>query len=100
MYKPVLKYFAAREQDNGLADRLLTAITWYNRSITIDADEDVALVNLAIAFESLLGLEPGENITKRFTEAVVLLVGGIPRLGSWLTQFYIPRLFTKDNPEI
>lgn len=51
----------------------------------------MALVNLAIAFESLLDLEAGGKVTTRFKEAVGLLVGDVPRLDSWLTQFYEAR---------
>ena len=90
-YQPVLEYFTAREESSVLDERILTAITWYNRSIEIDIEEEVALVNLAIAFESLLDLESGEKVTARFKEAVGLLVGGVPRLDSWLIQFYNAR---------
>lgn len=90
-YKPVVEYFAMREENDSLGERILTALTWYNRNIGIDIDEDVALVNLAIAFESLLGLESSEKVTYRFKEAVNLLVGDVPRLDSWLTQFYNAR---------
>lgn len=90
-YEPVVEYFATREENDSLGERILTALTWYNRSIGIVIDEDVALVNLAIAFESLLGLETGDKVTDRFKEAVSLLVGDVPRLDSWLTQFYKAR---------
>lgn len=91
LYGPVVGYFAARKESDNLSERILTALTWYNRSIGIDTDESVALVNLAIAFESLLDLEAGEKVTERFKEAVSLLVGDVPRLDSWLTQFYEAR---------
>jgi hypothetical protein len=74
-----------------MCQRILTALTWYNRSIAINIDESVALVNLAIAFESLLALEQGEQLTTRFKDAVTLLVGDVPRLDSWLFQFYKAR---------
>lgn len=91
LYKPIVGYFATRKKNDNLGERILTALTWYNRSIGIDIDEGVALVNLAIAFESLLDLEAGEKVTTRFKEAVGLLVGDVPRLDSWLTQFYEAR---------
>lgn len=90
-YGPVIEYFTARRENDILSERVLTALTWYNRSIGIDIAESVALVNLAIAFESLLDLEAGERVTERFEEAVNLLVGGVPRLDSWLKQFYKSR---------
>lgn len=90
-YRPVIEYFATRKGTNPLGQRVLTAITWYNRTLKMGIDEEVALVNLAIAFESLLDLEQGEKVTDRFKEAVRLLLGGFPRLDSWLTQFYDAR---------
>lgn len=91
LYGSVVRYLTMRRDDDKLSERILTALTWYNRSIGIDIDESVALVNLTIAFESLLDLESGEKITDRFKEAVTLLVGDVPRLDSWLTQFYKAR---------
>lgn len=91
LYGSVVRYLATRRDDDKLSERILTALTWYNRSIGVDIDESVALVNLAIAFESLLDLESGEKITDRFKEAVSLLVGDVPRLDSWLMQFYKAR---------
>ncbi len=91
LYRPVVEYFQTRGEKDVLGERMLTALTWYNRSIGIDIDESLALVSLAIAFESLLDLDPGEKVTDRFKEAVGLLVGDIPRLDSWLTQFYRAR---------
>lgn len=74
----------SREVEN----RIFTALKWYNRSVSIDVSDDVAILSLAVAFESLLGLEPGEKVTKRFKEAVTILVGPINKLDSWLDQFY------------
>lgn len=56
-----------------------------------DIDESEALINLAIAFESLLDLDRSDKLTARFKEAVGLLAGDIDRLDSWLTQFYDAR---------
>jgi hypothetical protein len=90
-YQPLLDYFLSENRNNGFSERILTALTWYNRSIRIDIDESEALVNLAIAFESLLDLNKGDSLTARFKEAVGLLVGDVNRLDSWLTQFYDAR---------
>ncbi len=91
LYGPVVEYFGTTEKSDNLGERILTALTWYNRSVGMDIDESVALVNLAIAFESLLDLEAEGKVTARFKEAVNLLVGDVPRLDSWLTQFYQAR---------
>ncbi len=88
LYRPLVEYFSAEEERDNLSERMFTALTWYNRSLEIDNDESVALINLAIAFECLLDLEEGEKVTARFKEAVGILVGNVPRLDSWLTQFY------------
>jgi len=87
----LIKFFDSGIEVSQLRGRILTALTWYNRSITVDIEEDVALVNLAVAFESLLDLESGEGVVKRFGEAVNLLLGGPSRLDSWLFQFYKAR---------
>lgn len=85
------KIFLRGERLTDTENRIFTALRWYNRSITINITEEVALMNLAIAFESLLGLEQGEQVTRRFKDSVSLLVGKVNRLDSWLEQFYNAR---------
>ena len=77
--------------DTEVSQRVLTAIDWYNRANSSAADEEVALVHLAIAFEALLALPEGKGVTDRFREAVNLLSGRVPRLDTWLDQFYRAR---------
>lgn len=89
--RPIVEYFSRNTSDSSLQQRILTAIGWYNRTLQMGSNEDVTLVNLAIAFESLLNLKQGEKVVERFKEAISLLVGGLPRLDSWLTQFYKAR---------
>jgi hypothetical protein len=74
-----------------IQERVFLALKWYNRSNSIDTGDDVALLHLAIAFESLLALEQGPQITQRFKESVGLLVGPVPKLESWASQFYLAR---------
>jgi hypothetical protein len=74
-----------------IKDRIFTALKWYNRSNSIDAGDDIALLHLAIAFESLLALEQGPQITQRFKESVRLLVGPVTKLENWTDQFYNAR---------
>ena len=91
-YHPVLAFFASRrDEPSELYARLLTALRWYNLSIGADVRDDAALVHLATAFESLLGLEQGPDITRRFKSAVMLLIGNVPRADAWLDQFYRAR---------
>src|SRR5262249_46659016 len=54
-------------------------------------NEDEVLLHLAIAFEFLLNLEYTPQITARFRESITVLLGPIPRLDSWVEQFYKAR---------
>lgn len=72
-------------------ERIFTALEWHNRSTAQDIDETEALLDLAIAFESLLNLENNDKLTDRFRETVMILLGFVPRLDSWLEQFYNAR---------
>jgi hypothetical protein len=91
LYQPVIDFLSHKSENEDLRNRVVTAIKWYNRSLLGNIDDDIALVNLAIAFESLLGLDQGNKVTERFKETVNILLGGFPRLDSWLTQFYQAR---------
>jgi len=90
-YGAVLNYFISKNEKDNLSKRILTALAWHNKSVRQDIDESEALVNLAIAFESLLDLERDKDLTVRFKEAISLLVGDVSRLDSWITQFYEAR---------
>jgi hypothetical protein len=50
-------------------------------------DDSTSIVNLAIAFEALLGL-PYDQKTNRLADSISLLLGRIPRLDIWAYQFY------------
>ena len=73
-----------------IGERLFTALKWYNATNRAEVSEGEALVNLAIAFESLLDLPTGEK-TDRFVDSVSLLLGRVPRLKDWVRQFYDAR---------
>jgi hypothetical protein len=70
-----------------IAERVLTAIQWFNSANAIDIRDAIAVLNLSVAFETLLAL-PKDQKTERFTDAVSLLLGRVPRLHAWATQFY------------
>ncbi len=72
-------------------ERAFTAIDWYLKSCRASIPESEAIVHLAIALESLLKIRSGESLTERFKDAVLTLVGPVPRLDSWLDQFYTAR---------
>lgn len=86
-----IKLLSRCDIKNDNEKRIFTSLKWYNRSISIDVSSEIELINLAIAFECLLGLEQGEQVTKRFKESIKLLVGNIDKLDSWLNQFYKAR---------
>jgi hypothetical protein len=73
-----------------IGERLFTALKWYNATNRAEESESEALVNLAIAFESLLDLPTNEK-TDRFVDSVSLLLGRVPRLKDWVRQFYDAR---------
>lgn len=79
------------EADKKTMLRIFTALEWYNNGCSGQISEEVALVHLATAFECLLSLPQGPDLTQRFKEAVILLLGRVPRLDSWIDQFYIAR---------
>ena len=75
---------------SGMAERALTSITWFNQANSLAAGDEVAIVNLAIALESLLGL-PEDQKSKRLVDSVGLLLARVPRLDWWAYQFYEAR---------
>ncbi len=70
--------------------RVLTALEWSNAANSKASDEATSIVQLAIAFESLLGLPAAEK-TDRIVDAISLLLGRVPRLDVWAQQFYDAR---------
>ncbi len=86
------QFINAREKVNEETRQcIFTAMEWYNRSCSGHISEEVSLIHLATAFESLLNLPQGPDLTLRFKESLALLVGNIPRLESWIEQFYNAR---------
>jgi hypothetical protein len=73
-----------------ISERVLTAIGWYNRANADATEDSVALLSLAVGFETLLGL-PRDAKTERFVDAVSLLLGRVARLSLWAEQFYEAR---------
>jgi len=73
------------------AERILRAIMWFNDANSLASDEQHSILNLAVAFETLVGLPDGEKTTERLTDAISLLLGRLPRLDIWARQFYQAR---------
>jgi hypothetical protein len=74
-------------QPTATAERVLTAIRWYNRANALSNDDASSILDLAVGFETLLAL-PKDSKTDRFIDAVSLLLGRVPRLDLWAKQFY------------
>ena len=86
-------YFDEREPESRteLRQRIFHGLDWYVRSCRGSISHSEALVNLAIALESLMKVSNGKDLTDRFKESVLTLIGPVPRLDSWLEQFYTAR---------
>lgn len=74
-----------------LEKRVLLAMDWYNRSTSMDTTDQRTLIDLAVAFETLLGLEEDAGKEEGLRQGIATLLGPIPRLNSWVTQFYKAR---------
>lgn len=79
-----------KKPENAFSTRVFTALRWHNNANLEANDDSASLVNLAIAFESLLGL-PENNKTDLLVDAIALILGRIPRLNVWAKQFYAAR---------
>jgi len=78
------------EAESATAERVLTALGWFNRANALHGDDDSAILDLSVAFETLLAL-PKDAKTDRFVDAVSLLLGRVARLDLWAAQFYDAR---------
>jgi hypothetical protein len=76
-----------REKRTLAEERVLKAVRWFNRANSLHGDEHGAILDLSVAFETLLGL-PRDSKTDRFVDVVSLLLGRVDRLDSWAEQFY------------
>jgi hypothetical protein len=81
----------SRQIAGAVRDRVFSGLEWYLRGCRRAISESEALVHLAIALEGLLRVPAGERLTERFKDAVLTLIGPVPRLDSWLDQFYAAR---------
>ncbi len=82
--------FLLKHPDSDLSDRVLTALSWYNRATSYSRDESASILTLSIAFETLLSL-PKDAKTDRFVDAISLILGRVTRLETWAIQFYDAR---------
>jgi len=87
-YKLISKYLSV-PHDNALQKYFLS-LDWFIKANSNLIDHATALINLSIAFESLLEL-PADNKTDRLIDAVSMLLGRTKRLNIWAKQFYNAR---------
>ncbi len=73
--------------------RALHAIRWFSDSCRSSFFADQSLLLLAVAFETLLNIDPGnkDRVTERLRVTIKAIVGGFPRIDSWVEQFYDAR---------
>ncbi|MFA5273106.1 MAG: hypothetical protein WC353_03005 [Candidatus Peribacter sp.] len=96
----LFRLISKRKKNAEMIQRILTALRWYNEASSMYASRESALLNLAIGFESLLALPNRDRVTERFKEAIILLIGNVPRLDSWLEQFYDARSQIAHSGEV
>jgi hypothetical protein len=72
------------------AVHIYSALHWYNAGNEAGIDADRALLNLAVAFETLFRL-PEASKTDRLVDGIALLLGRVDRLDEWAHQFYAAR---------
>lgn len=84
-------FFLPYEPTPEVSARVFVALDWYLRSCRETIGEAEAIVDLAIALESVLALRSGDGLTDRFKDAVMTLLGPVARLDTWLDQFYTAR---------
>lgn len=70
--------------------RVFSALHWFNAANENALSQSQALLNLAVAFETLLRL-PESSKTDRLVDAISLLLGRTERLTEWAHQFYDAR---------
>jgi hypothetical protein len=91
--KWALKQFISSQSDElaPLEKRVLLAMDWFAQSCEYRINPLRSLVFLAIAFETLLNLKWEAKNTERFKDVVMVLLGSVERLDSWLDQFFKAR---------
>jgi hypothetical protein len=79
--------------------RIFSALRWFNAANENGLNQSQALLNLAVAFETLLRL-PESSKTERLVDAISLLLGRTERLGEWAQQFYDARSRVAHEGEV
>ena len=89
-YRLLLQSLMEHGQNGDLRDQVFTAVRWFNRANSAHRTEAESFICLSVALETLLRV-PHESKRDRFVDAIALLLGRVPRLDDWATQFYEAR---------
>lgn len=89
-YRLLFELLMDRYREADLRNRVFTAVRWFNRANSEHREEAESFICLAVALETLLRL-PRDAKKTRFVDAIALLLGHVPRLEDWATQFYKAR---------
>jgi hypothetical protein len=85
--------------DSPASLRVYSALHWFNAANERGLDQSQSLLNLAVAFETLLRL-PESSKTDRLVDAISLLLGRTERLDEWAQQFYAARSSVAHEGEV
>ncbi|MBZ9798768.1 HEPN domain-containing protein [Mesorhizobium sp. ES1-4] len=66
---------------------LLTALSWFRQSFSARANEDEAIVALAVAFETLLTDHYGLGVAERLRRRIGICMKGVPRLAGYAIYY-------------
>ena len=89
-YRLLFELLMDRYRETDLRNRVFTAVRWFNRANSEHREKAESFICLAVALETLLRL-PHDAKKTRFVDAIALLLGRVPRLEDWATQFYEAR---------
>ena len=89
-YRLLLQLLEECDRGGDIGSRVFTAVRWFNRANSEHRDEAESFICLSVALETLLCV-PHDAKKDRFVDAIALLLGRVPRLEDWATQFYEAR---------
>ena len=89
-YHLLFQLLMERGRNCDLRDQVFTAVRWFNRANSEHRAEAESFICLSVALETLLRV-PHDAKKDRFVDAIALLLGRVPRLDDWATQFYAAR---------
>ncbi|MDE0127421.1 MAG: HEPN domain-containing protein [Bryobacterales bacterium] len=89
-YRFLLDLLTEGERGGDIGRRVFTAVRWFNRTNSDHRGESESFICLSVALETLLRVPHGAK-KDRFVDSIALLLGRVPRLEDWATQFYDAR---------